>query len=54
MSATTTVPGVLSVGTAMPDPPFEFTDRGLPAGFDVELMKAIAASLKLEWRLVCL
>jgi ABC-type amino acid transport substrate-binding protein len=51
MSAATIVPGVLSVGSAMPDPPFEFTDRGQPAGFDIELMKAIAVELGLEWRL---
>jgi polar amino acid transport system substrate-binding protein len=52
MSAITIKPGVLSVGSALPDPPFEFMDKGSPSGFDIELMRAIAAGLGLEWRLV--
>ena len=52
MSFSTTIPGVLSVGAALPDPPFEFMDGGAARGFDVELMQAIAAELGLAWRLV--
>jgi polar amino acid transport system substrate-binding protein len=52
MSANTIIPGVLCVGSALPDPPFEFSDGGRSCGFDVELMQAIAADLGLEWRLV--
>jgi ABC-type amino acid transport substrate-binding protein len=40
------------VGSALPDPPFEFTDDGKPAGFDVELTQAICADLGLAWRQV--
>ena len=52
------VPGVasaapaLTVGAALPDPPFEFMDGGEPAGFDVALMQRIAEKLGRAWRLV--
>lgn len=48
----TIVPGVLQVGAAFPDPPFEFLADGEPAGFDIDLMQAVAAEAGLEWRLV--
>jgi ABC-type amino acid transport substrate-binding protein len=48
----TVIPGVLCVGAALPDPPFEFMDGDTACGFDVELMQAIAAELGLQWRLV--
>ena len=44
--------GILSVGSAVPDPPFEFVSDGKDCGFDIELMQAIAAELGLQWRLV--
>jgi polar amino acid transport system substrate-binding protein len=47
----TVIPGVLCVGSALPDPPFEFMDAGEARGFDVELTQAIAAGLGLAWRL---
>ncbi|MBC2642488.1 MULTISPECIES: ABC transporter substrate-binding protein [unclassified Rhodococcus (in: high G+C Gram-positive bacteria)] len=43
---------VLRVGSALPDPPFEFRDGGAPAGFDVEYTQAIARVLGVEWSLV--
>jgi len=52
MSATTITPGILRVGSALPDPPFEFVNDGKDCGFDVELMQAIASALRLEWQLV--
>jgi polar amino acid transport system substrate-binding protein len=52
MGVSTVKPGVLSVGSALPDPPFEFMDGGEPCGFDIELMQAVAADLGLAWRLV--
>jgi polar amino acid transport system substrate-binding protein len=52
MSASTLTSGVLRVGSAVPDPPFEFVSDGKDCGFDVELMQAIAAELGLTWRLV--
>lgn len=52
MTAPTITPGVLHVGSAMPDPPFEFVSDGKDSGFDIELMQAIAAQLGLQWRLV--
>ncbi len=52
MGVSTIIPGVLSVGSALPDPPFEFMDGDEARGFDVELMQAIAAELGLAWRLV--
>ena len=42
---------MLRVGSALPDPPFELPDAGRPAGFDVELMRAICDELGLAWRL---
>ncbi len=52
MGVSTVIPGVLCVGSALPDPPFEFMDGDEPRGFDVELMQAIAAELGLAWRLI--
>jgi polar amino acid transport system substrate-binding protein len=45
-------PGVLRVGSALPDPPFELSGSAGPTGFDVDLMQAIAGELGLTWRLV--
>jgi ABC-type amino acid transport substrate-binding protein len=52
MTVSTVVPGQLSVGAALPDPPFDFMDGSEPSGFDVELMQGVAAELGLTWRLV--
>jgi polar amino acid transport system substrate-binding protein len=52
MSALTITPGILQVGAALPDPPFEFVDSGKDRGFDIDLMQAISAELDLQWRLV--
>ena len=52
MTLTTIIPGVLCIGSALPDPPFEFVDGKTPAGFDVELMQAICVKLSLTWQLV--
>jgi len=41
-------PGVLQVCTDMPYEPFEFTRKGQPAGFDVDLVDAVAERLGLE------
>ncbi|KAF0958438.1 ABC transporter substrate-binding protein [Rhodococcus sp. T7] len=43
---------VLRVGSALPDPPFEFRDGAARAGFDVEFTRALARELGLEWALV--
>jgi polar amino acid transport system substrate-binding protein len=43
---------LLKVGAALPDPPFEFTTKGGPDGFDIALMQRIAAKLDREWQLV--
>lgn len=51
MTVETITPGVLQVGAAIPDPPFELVRNGAPAGFDVALMHAVCAELGLEWRL---
>jgi ABC-type amino acid transport substrate-binding protein len=51
MTLATGTPGVLRVGAANPDPPFELTRGGVATGFDIELMKAIAAELGLVWQL---
>ncbi len=41
--------GVLTIGSDIPYPPFEFEDRGgRLTGFDVELVRAIAAKLDLK------
>ena len=42
----------LRVGAALPDPPFEFSTRDGPAGFDIALMQHIAAKLGRRWQLV--
>ena len=52
MTIKTHTPGIIRVGSALPDPPFEFLDGTTPTGFDVEWLQAIAADLHLEWRLV--
>jgi polar amino acid transport system substrate-binding protein len=41
----------LTVGAALPDPPFELMEGGKPAGFDIELTQLIAARLGRSWRL---
>jgi polar amino acid transport system substrate-binding protein len=53
-AAKDTVKGVtpLKVGAALPDPPFELMTEDGPAGFDIALMKKIAAKLGREWQLV--
>jgi polar amino acid transport system substrate-binding protein len=40
-------PGTLIVGSAYPDPPFDVIENGSPSGFDIELMRVIAAQLGL-------
>ena len=40
------------MGAALPDPPFEFTGKDGPEGFDVGLMQRIAAKLNRDWQLV--
>lgn len=45
-------PGTLTVGAALPDPPFGLIEQGAPAGFDIALMQALAAGMGLTWRLV--
>jgi ABC-type amino acid transport substrate-binding protein len=47
----TLTPGVLRVGSAVPDPPFELVRDGAPAGLDIELMKAICGETGLTWQL---
>ncbi len=42
----------LRVGAALPDPPFEFTGKEGPAGFDIDLMRRIATKIGREWQLV--
>jgi ABC-type amino acid transport substrate-binding protein len=44
---------LLKVGSASPDPRFEFTTDTGPAGLDVALMQSIAEMLGREWPLVC-
>jgi polar amino acid transport system substrate-binding protein len=51
MSIYTAIPGVLRVGAAIPDPPFELMIDDLVTGFDIDLMKAISAELGLVWQL---
>jgi ABC-type amino acid transport substrate-binding protein len=49
MSAFRTIePGVLSVASALPDPPFEVTRDGAEAGLDVDLIRAICDRLRLR------
>ena len=45
-------PGVLSVASAFPDPPFELVESGVATGFDAELMQAICDRLGLRRRVV--
>jgi ABC-type amino acid transport substrate-binding protein len=40
-------PGILSVASAYPDPPFKLAD-GSENGFDIDLMRAICAHLGLQ------
>lgn len=42
----------LRVGSALPDPPFESLEGGVPTGFDIELTKALARELQCDWELV--
>jgi polar amino acid transport system substrate-binding protein len=42
--------GVLTVASAIPDPPFELIMNGTPAGFDIEWMQLVAKELGLSWR----
>ncbi len=51
MTLSTVIAGVFSVGSALPDPPFELKQAEEPRGFDIELTQAIAAELGLRWRL---
>ncbi|MGA9746100.1 MAG: ABC transporter substrate-binding protein [Nocardioides sp.] len=44
--------GVLQVCTDIPYEPFEFTRKGEPVGFDVELVDAVADRLELELAMV--
>jgi polar amino acid transport system substrate-binding protein len=44
--------GTLKVASAFPDPPFELGTSAAPAGFDVELMRAICRERKLELQLI--
>jgi polar amino acid transport system substrate-binding protein len=48
--AATTANGTLRVASAVPDPPFELERDGELTGFDIELTKALAATLGLEWQ----
>jgi polar amino acid transport system substrate-binding protein len=45
-------PGVLTVASAYPDPPFELVVDGQKTGFDIAMMQAIAAALGLTLRRV--
>jgi polar amino acid transport system substrate-binding protein len=40
--------GSLTVCTSVPYPPFEFMQKGEPAGFDIDLAGAVASELKLK------
>lgn len=44
--------GKLSVGSDLTYPPFAFMKEGTPAGFDVEVIQAVADRMKLETRFV--
>ncbi len=48
MALDTISPGVLSIASAMPDPPFEFMADGVRAGFDIEWMQLICKDLGLQ------
>jgi ABC-type amino acid transport substrate-binding protein len=45
-------PGVLQVGSAFPDPPFEVESHGADTGFDADLMRRVCQALGLTWSLV--
>lgn len=45
--ALTLRPGIFTVASAYPDPPFEFTENGSAAGFDIAMMQAISTQLGL-------
>lgn len=45
--ALTLHPGVLTVASAYPDPPFDVMENGAPSGFDVELMRGMCRQLGL-------
>ena len=45
---TTLEEGILTIGTDLPYPPFEYREGGEMAGFDVEIMEEIANRLGLE------
>jgi len=45
--ALTLTPGTLIVASAYPDPPFDLIENGSASGFDIELMRAICAQLRL-------
>ena len=51
MTLGTVTKGVLCIGSALPDPPFELLQANEPCGFDIELTRVIAAELGLAWRL---
>lgn len=40
--------GKLTVCTSFPYPPFEFREKGEPAGFDIDLANVVASELELE------
>ncbi len=40
--------GTLNIGSDLTYPPFVYMDSGQPAGFDVEIMQALAARMSLE------
>jgi polar amino acid transport system substrate-binding protein len=45
-------PGILSVASAFPDPPFELSGQGHDTGFDIELMRALCETLGVEHEVV--
>jgi len=51
MEALTITPGLLRVGSAIPDPPFELMRGEEVVGLDIDLMKAICGELGLVWQL---
>lgn len=44
--------GTLTVCTSIPFPPFEFTKKGQPAGFDIDLANKVASRLDLKAAIV--
>jgi polar amino acid transport system substrate-binding protein len=46
----TVIPGILTILSAYPDPPFDIMKEGVATGFDVELMRAVCGRLSLELR----